>query len=759
MDERAAARAGGAGRYGMVRWSRARRTAVVVLDGALAVGTGAVVGTAVPAAGQVAAQGPAPGWSAARAPLPSGPDAPAGDPTVQLVSESCSSAVSCAAVGVYGDVTGQDRGLLETLSGGTWTASEPPLPLDAAPDSPSYLDSVSCPMDDWCEAAGVYQDVSRGTEVVVDTLSGGQWTAARIPLPADAATGSAADSFLKSIDCTGVGDCTAVGSYKQETGGTAGFIDTITAGQWNSETAPQPASAAAKKEVHLMQVSCPSTGGCAASGFYTNDSGSDQALVLVQAEAGGAWSVEDAPLPAGAAPGDGETSESFGVSCDGGTCEAVGSYADGTGIERGLLDRWAGGAWTATEAPVPANAGAAPGRSASLTAVSCTFDGCVAVGDYDDTTGGQRALIDTVSAAGAVTATEGPQPSDRAATPDASLVGVSCLSLTACSAVGSYQGAGRAGRPRALSDTLSGGTWSSVSVPYPADAAPGGGPPSTLDAVSCTARGACATAGDYQARQGQLGLLQAYAPPAGYWTDATDGGVFAFGRARFHGSGGGGPLNQEVVGMAATPGGGGYWEVAKDGGVFAFGDARFHGSASGLFLGAPVVGMAATPSGDGYWLAAANGGVVAFGDARFLGSPTGLPHPITGIAATPDGHGYWLVASDGGIFAYGDAGFHGSPGGTHLNAPILGIAPTPTGNGYWVVGSDGGVFAYGDARDHGSAAGLALNKAVIGLVPTADGGGYWLVSSDGGIFGYGDATYLGAAGGSSQAPTVGAAAA
>jgi hypothetical protein len=728
---------------------------VVALDGVLVVGSGVVVAAA---AGPDAAQGPAPapGWHATRAPLPSGPDAPAADPTVQLVSESCSSAVSCGAAGVYQDVAGLDRGLLETLSGGTWSTTEPPLPFNGAPDSPSNLDSISCPVDGWCKAGGVYEDVSRGTDVVIDTLSGGQWTAEPAPMPADAATGSAADAFLKSIDCAGFGQCTAVGSYKQVTGGTAGFIDTVSNGHWSSRTAPQPAGAAAKEEVHLMEVSCPSVGGCAASGFFTNDSGNDQALLLVQGAGG--WSAEDAPLPSGAAPGDGETSEAFGVSCDGGTCDAVGSYADGTGVQRGLLERWAGGAWSATEAPVPANAGAPPhGRSASLTAVSCTFNGCVAVGNYEDASGAQRALIDTVSAAGSVSASEGPQPSDRAAVPDASLVGVACVSATACSAVGSYQASGRADRPTALLDTLSDGSWDSVPVPYPADAAPGSGPPSTLDAVSCVARGACAAAGDYRARRGQQGLLEAYAPPAGYWTDASDGGIFAYGRARYHGSSGAGALNQEVVGMAATPGGGGYWEVAKDGGVFTFGDARFHGSGAGLILGAPVVGMAATASGNGYWLAAANGGVFTFGDAPFFGSPGTLPHPITGIAATPDGHGYWLVASDGGVFAFGDARFHGSPSGSRLNAPILGLAPTPTGNGYWLVASDGGVFAYGDARAYGSAAGLSLHKAVIGLLPTADGGGYWLVSSDGGIFGYGDATYLGSAVGSSRAPVVGGA--
>jgi hypothetical protein len=748
-------RAAVGGMPGVVRLSRARRTAIVILGGALAVGPGVFVGTG---AASAAGSAPASGWNATQASPPVGPDAPAADPTVRLVDESCSSALSCAAVGAYRDATGRDRGLLETLAGGTWTASEPPLPPNGARDSPSNLDAVSCPRDGWCTAGGVYEDVSRGTDVFLDTLSGGEWVAQQAPLPTDAATGSAAGSSLQSIDCTGVGSCTAVGSYTQSDGGTAGFIDTLPGGSWSSQMAPQPAGAPAKQDVRLMQVSCPSVGACAASGWYTNDSGNDQALLLDQG-ADGAWVAQDAPLPAGAATGAGETSESFGVSCNGAVCEAVGLYADGTGTQRGLLERFAGGGWSATEAPVPANAGTSPGHSASVNAVSCTFDGCVGVGAYEDASAGQRALIDTVSATGAATATEGPQAADSAATSDASLGAVSCLSLGDCTAVGSYRNATPGGGPVALTDTVSRGAWSTAPVPLPAGAAAGAGAQSTLETVSCTARGACATAGDYKGRRAQLGLLQSYTPPQGYWTNGSDGGVFAFGRARFHGSGSGGPLNQEVVGMAATPDGGGYWEVAKDGGVFSFGDALFRGSAGNMKLNAPIVGMAATPSGNGYWLAAADGGVFTYGDAQYFGSPRNLRWPITGIAATPDGHGYWLVAADGGVFAFGDAGFHGSTSGSHHNALIIGIAATATGNGYWVVAADGGVFTYGDARFNGSAAGLPLNEPVVGILPTLGDGGYWLVSSDGGIFSYGDAAYLGsvATKGASNGSTVGGA--
>ena len=71
--------------------------------------------------------------------------------------------------------------------------------------------------------------------------------------------------------------------------------------------------------------------------------------------------------------------------------------------------------------------------------------------------------------------------------------------------------------------------------------------------------------------------------------------------------------------MTATPGGGGYWFVAADGGVFAFGDAKFYGSMGGQPLDQPVVGMASN-RGNGYWLVAADGGIFSFGTAPFYGS-------------------------------------------------------------------------------------------------------------------------------------------
>ena len=98
-------------------------------------------------------------------------------------------------------------------------------------------------------------------------------------------------------------------------------------------------------------------------------------------------------------------------------------------------------------------------------------------------------------------------------------------------------------------------------------------------------------------------------------------------------------LNQPVVGIAATPSGRGYWLVASDGGIFTFGDARFHGSTGAMHLNSPIVGMASTPNGHGYWLVAADGGIFTFGNARFHGSTGAFPigSAIVGITATPSG--------------------------------------------------------------------------------------------------------------------------
>jgi uncharacterized protein YkwD len=187
--------------------------------------------------------------------------------------------------------------------------------------------------------------------------------------------------------------------------------------------------------------------------------------------------------------------------------------------------------------------------------------------------------------------------------------------------------------------------------------------------------------------------------------------------------------------MASTRTGRGYWLVASDGGIFSFGDARFHGSTGGMRLVKPIVGMASTRTGRGYWLVASDGGIFSFGDAKFYGS-TGairLVKPIVGMTRTASGRGYWMVASDGGIFSFGDAKFYGSAANRRLAEPIVGIARPSGVNGYWLVSRSGAVFAYGGARHYGSGTGAMAGQAAVAIVGSPAKNGYWIATQWGGV--------------------------
>jgi hypothetical protein len=75
------------------------------------------------------------------------------------------------------------------------------------------------------------------------------------------------------------------------------------------------------------------------------------------------------------------------------------------------------------------------------------------------------------------------------------------------------------------------------------------------------------------------------------WLVASDGGVFSFGDAAFHGSMGATPLNKPVVTM--VPDAGSYMMIASDGGIFHFSKGPFFGSLGDGTLPEPVVSGAA----------------------------------------------------------------------------------------------------------------------------------------------------------------------
>ena len=242
-------------------------------------------------------------------------------------------------------------------------------------------------------------------------------------------------------------------------------------------------------------------------------------------------------------------------------------------------------------------------------------------------------------------------------------------------------------------------------------------------------------------------------PPAhGYWLVGSDGGIFTFGSATFHGSTGSLRLQRPVVGITPTADQAGYWLVASDGGIFAFGDAGFHGSIPGLglspagsglanALNAPIVGMVPSADGGGYFMVASDGGVFAFGDARFAGSCPGIGGCSgAAVAVLPDatGGGYWLVTKTGNVYTFGDAPYFGAPG--PQGSPITAAVRSADGHGYFVLLANGTVDGYGDAVSLGGPTGaVGGSNAASAVFTDAGGGGYWVASAAGAVFTYGDA--------------------
>ncbi len=241
-------------------------------------------------------------------------------------------------------------------------------------------------------------------------------------------------------------------------------------------------------------------------------------------------------------------------------------------------------------------------------------------------------------------------------------------------------------------------------------------------------------------------------PSHGYWLVGSDGGIFTFGSAQFHGSTGSLRLQRPVVGIVPTKDRGGYWLDAADGGIFAFGDAGFYGSIPGLglhpagsglpnSLNAPIVGMVPSADSGGYFMVASDGGVFAFGDARFAGSCPGIGGCSgAAVAVMPDasGNGYWVVTATGHVYAFGDAPYYGAPG--PQGVPVTSAVRAPDGRGYWILFANGAISNFGDAPLFGSPAGLmgGLDPATA-IFTSLDGGGYWVTAANGAVANYGDA--------------------
>jgi hypothetical protein len=238
----------------------------------------------------------------------------------------------------------------------------------------------------------------------------------------------------------------------------------------------------------LEGVSCSSATECIAVGH----SATSYATALAEAWGGSAWAVQPTARLAGAA---GRDSYLKAVSCTTPrTCTAVG-YVDGPGgfsPSKALAEAWDGSEWTAQAVPAPAGA-----VQSWLYGVSCSSaEACTAVGYYDPS-GTSATLLSLAEEWDGSRWTVQKTP-NYAAAAWSYLYSVSCVSATACTAVGSYTPAAAVGNyhphtyVKTLAEAWDGSTWAFEPTP-----GPGANVPSTyeLKSVSCTSASSCIAVG------------------------------------------------------------------------------------------------------------------------------------------------------------------------------------------------------------------------------------------------------------------------
>ena len=262
---------------------------------------------------------------------------------------SCPGPGYCVATGRYTDTKGYSEGLLDTLVQGVWTAVKAPLPSGANPARESsklntltFLSDVSCTAAGRCVASGQYPDSTGTSQAVIETLSGGGWTAARAPLPGGAVTkGQLAG--LWTINCQAPGACLAGGHYQVSGGQPRYLIETLSGGTWTASSAPLPAGAAADQKWSQEEATgvgglgCQQAGSCVAAASYLARNGAVDPAVSTLA--GGTWQTASLPLPAGAVTGGKQNAYPTLIDCPAaGSCVTVGAYEATDGGGQGLIE-------------------------------------------------------------------------------------------------------------------------------------------------------------------------------------------------------------------------------------------------------------------------------------------------------------------------------------------------------------------------------------------------------------------------------------
>lgn len=385
---------------------------------------------------------------------PSSPSPANVPPGGRFDAVSCPAAGTCYAVGRYGSDSGTNGALIAKLSGGTWAAvagTTISVTSTVLPDAAqAELVDVDCSSATSCAAVGTYEGNDPPVRGLLDRLSGTTWTpsAADPPLVHGSPVAS---TDLVAVSCTAASVCVGVGTSQDGNGYEAGVIERLKDSVWAATPAAEPVGGDGNRST-LTAVSCGPTGRCAAVGLYDIYDSSAMKVTttgLIDSSAGGTgWAGAQAPIPTGT-----NTVTPLGVSCAGDvddTCGVVG-YTTGDLIDSHneypiVVTATSTATWSSTRVTLPSDALSTSFiQNADLSTITCVDSGhCIAGGSFynNDPSGfGRNGLLTTISpTAGTAVSEDAPLPTDAYAPAgqDPSFSTSLCLDATHCALLGSY---------------------------------------------------------------------------------------------------------------------------------------------------------------------------------------------------------------------------------------------------------------------------------------------------------------------------------
>ena len=124
----------------------------------------------------------------------------------------------------------------------------------------------------------VLSDRSGHQQAFVANETEGTWQRAE-EAPGTAALNPGGTAYIESVSCASAGNCSAGGSFTDQSGHQQAFVANETEGTWQrAEEAPGTASLNSGGTAVIESVSCASAGNCTAGGDYL-DSSSAQAFL------------------------------------------------------------------------------------------------------------------------------------------------------------------------------------------------------------------------------------------------------------------------------------------------------------------------------------------------------------------------------------------------------------------------------------------------------------------------------------------------